>query len=977
MLVAQVSGTITDPISEEPLIGVNVTVKGNDAIGTISDIDGKYSLNAKEGDILIFSYVGYLTTEVTVDESFDGNIILRESSELLEEVVLIGYGAVGKKDLTGVVTKVNEKDFIQGTINSPEKLLNGKVAGLQISSNSDPGGESRIRIRGGTSIGEEFGASNDPLIVIDGVPMDTRGVAGSRNPLNFVNASEIASMTVLKDASAASIYGSRGANGVIIITTKQGSQGKLKIDYNGNANVSLLAGSPNNLSRDNFLNAINAKAPQELEFLGEANTDWVDEITQPARSTEHNLALSGGNKSMNYRIFGGYLKNNGVLITSAHQTTSFGGNLNFKLFEDNLEIRLRSKTGLTEDRFAPNVMGAALTFDPTRPVLDEDSEFGGYFQWSDPLSVTNPVSTLELTNEIGKTTRSLNTIGASLNIPFIKGLKVVSDFSYDNITGTKRKLQDPLLKDNESFQRGGYLFNEEFENYTQQIESYLSYDINLLNDKTRLNLIAGHSWLESDQQNRWEDGRELMEVNNELTYTEDIKQDSFLVTNRLISFFGRANFTLNEKYLLTGSLRRDGSSRFGESNRWGLFPSAALAWRVLEEPFGSNLSSLFSDLKLRVSWGVTGSQEFNDFLYSTFYAYGTADAAYQFGDDFVQTLRGVGVDPDIKWEESSTLNFGIDYGFKNNRINGSIEFYNKVTDDLIFRIAAPAFTNLSDRIITNVGEVNNKGVELVLNTVVVDKSNWGLDLNFNATRNVNTIVALDNSNDTEFGGYETGGISGDIGQTIQILKVGESLGTFRTYTHKRDAAGNPLVDTEDFNDDGLIDLLDIYEDINQDGIINENDLVINNSSQPDIMLGLSSLIRYKKLDLNLTMRSHFGNYVYNNVASANGFFDKLNDRVTNNIDESAFQANFKNRQLKSDYYIENASFLKLDNITLGYNFGKSKIFRNLRAFCTVTNVLTVTGYSGLDPELPQYNGGIDNNLYPISRNYLVGLSIAL
>jgi len=977
ILTAQVTGKITDPVSGEPLIGVNITVKGNDSVGTISDLDGKYVINAKEGDILVFSYVGYLSSEVTINDAFDGNVILRESSELLDEVVLIGYGAVGKKDLTGVVTKLNEKDFIQGTINSPEKLLNGKVAGLQISSNSDPGGGSRIRIRGGTSIGEEFGASNDPLIVIDGVPMDTRGVAGSRNPLNFVNASEIASMTVLKDASAASIYGSRGANGVIIITTKQGNQGKLKIDYNGNANVSLRAGSPNNLSRDNFINAINAKAPQELEFLGEANTDWVNEILQPSRSTEHNLALSGGNKKMNYRVFGGFLKNNGVLITSQHQTTSFGGNVNLNLFEENLEIRLRSKTGLTEDRFAPNVMGAALTFDPTRPILDENSPYGGYFQWADPLTVTNPVSTLELTNDTGKTTRSLNTIGASLKIPFIKGLKVVSDFSYDNITGTKRRLQDPLLKDNESFQRGGYLFNEDFENYTQQIESYLSYDLNLINEKTKLNLIVGQSWLESDQQNRWEDGRSLMEVDNELTYSEDIKQDSFLVTNRLISFFGRANFTLNEKYLLTGSLRRDGSSRFGKSNRWGLFPSAALAWRVLEEPFGSSLSNLFSDLKLRLSWGVTGSQEFNDFLYSTFYAYGTADASYQFGDEFVPTLRGVGVDPNIKWEESSTLNLGIDYGFNNNRINGSIEFYNKVTDDLIFRIAAPAFTNLSDRIITNVGEVNNKGVELVLNTVVVEKSNWGWDLNFNLTRNVNKIVALDKSNDPDFGGYETGGISGDIGQTIQILKVGESLGTFRTYTHKRDASGNPLPDTEDFNDDGLTDLLDIYEDINQDGIINENDLVINESSQPDIMLGLSSFLRFKKFDLNLTMRSHFGNYVYNNVASANGFFDRLNDRVTNNIDDSAFNVNFKNRQLKSDYYIENASFLKIDNITLGYNFGKSNIFRNLRAFCTVTNLLTVSGYSGLDPELPQFNGGIDNNLYPISRNFLVGLSIAL
>ncbi len=972
---SQISGVVSDPTSGEPLIGVNVTVKSNQSVGTITDFDGRYTINAGEGDILVFSYVGYNTTEQEVTPGFDGNLSLGEASELLDEVVVIGYGAVGKKDLTGVVTKVNEKDFIKGSINSPEKLLNGKVAGLQISSNSDPGGESRIRIRGGTSIGEEFGASNDPLIVIDGVPMDNRSVAGSRNPLNFVNASEIASMTVLKDASAAAIYGSRGANGVIIITTKQGSSGKLKIDYSGNVNAAVLAAETTNLSAANFRNAINSKAPQEIEFLGDSNTDWVDEVTQVAQSTEHNIGLSGGTKDINYRLFGGFLKNNGVLLTSQHQTISFGGNVNMNFFDKVLEVRLKSKTGLTEDRFTPDVMGSAIGFDPTRPVLDPDSPFGGYYQWDDPLAVTNPVSSLMLTNDLGKTTRTLNSAGLTINLPFVEGLSLTSDVSYDLIDGTKRKLEDPTLKDNESFVRGGFLFNENFENYTKQIESYATYNLPLEGINSKLNLVAGHSWLESDQQNRWEQGRELTLEDGEYTYTTDIQQDSFLVTNRLISFFGRANFTLNEKYLITASLRRDGSSRFGQGNRWGLFPSAAVAWRVLEEDFGKTLSNTFSDLKLRLSWGVTGSQEFDDFLYSTFYSYSTTDAAYQFGDGFVQTLRGIGVDPNIKWEESRTLNFGIDYGLLNNRINGSIEVYNKTTDDLIFKIAAPAFTNLSDRIITNVGEVSNKGVELSLNTILYDKPNWGLSLNFNATRNVNKIIALDNTNDPNFGGYETGGISGDVGQTIQILKVGESIGTFRTYIHKRGADGLPIPDKEDINGDGLVDLLDIYEDINKDGLINENDLVVNESSQPDLMLGLSTTLRYKKFDLSATMRSHLGNYVYNNVASSSGFFEKLTDRVTNNIDESAFRLNFKKRQLKSDYYVENASFFKLDNLTLGYNIGSNKALRNFRVYGTVTNLLTITGYSGLDPELPQYNGGIDNNLYPISRNFLIGLNI--
>lgn len=974
---AQINGTITDPNTGEGLIGVNITVKGSESVGTITDIDGNYTIDAKDGDILVISYVGYETTEIPVTADFNGTIALAEATELLDEVVVIGYGAVGKKDLTGVVTKVNEKDFLQGTINSPEKLLNGKVAGLNISSNSDPGGESRIRIRGGTSIGEEFGASNDPLIVIDGVPMDNRDLAGSRNPLNFVNASEIASMTVLKDASAAAIYGSRGANGVIIITTKQGESGKLKIDYSGNANSSLFAGTPNQLSPDNFRNAIIAKAPQEIEFLGDQNTDWVDEVTQAATSTEHNLAVSGGKKNVNYRLFGGFLRNKGVILTSEHQTTSFGGNVNMKFFDNLLEVRLRSKTGLTTDRFSPDVMGSALAFDPTRPVFDEESVFGGYFQWNDPLAVNNPVSTLLLTNETGNATRSLNTAGLTINLPFIEGLSLTSDVSYDLINGDKRKFQDPLLKDNESFVRGGYLFLEDFENYTKQIETYGTYNMPLKKINSTLNIVAGHSWLESDQQNRWEEGRELMEENGEYIYTADIQPDSFFVTNRIISFFGRANLNIGEKYLVTGSLRRDGSSRFGQGNRWGLFPSAAVAWRVLQEDFASGLTNTFSDLKLRLSWGVTGSQEFNDFLYSTFYSYSTTDAAYQFGDQFVQTLRGIGVDPNIKWEESTTVNFGIDYGLFNNRISGSLEFYNKNTSDLIFKIAAPAFTNLSDRVITNVGEVSNKGVELTLNTVLYDRKNFGWNINLNATRNTNKIVKLDNTNDPDFGGYETGGITGDVGQTIQILKVGESLGTFRTYQHKRGADGLPLVDTEDFNGDGFIDLLDIYEDLNDDGLINENDLAVNKKAAPDLMLGLTTSFNYKQFDLSATMRSHIGNYVYNNVASANGYFDKLTDRVTNNVDASAFVLNFKERQLKSDYYVENASFFKLDNVTLGYKLKKNSVFRNFRIFGTVTNLMTLTGYSGLDPELPQYNGGIDNNLYPISRNFLIGLNIGI
>ena len=952
---------------DEGLIGVNVSIKNNPSIGTITDIDGSFELGANVGDTLTVSYVGYRTTDFEISGRDMGVLYLDEASELLEEVVVIGYGAVDKKDLTGVVTKVTEDDFVQGAISSPEKLLNGKVAGLQISGNGEPGGGSRIRLRGGTSLD----ASSDPLIVIDGVPMDNRGLASSRNPLNFVNANDVASMTVLKDASASAIYGSRGANGVIIITTKSGKTGKPKLSYTGNVNVSVFNGTPNHLSPQNFRNAINSKAPQEIEFLGDVNTDWVSEVTQLASSTEHNLSLSGGTKKTKYFLSAGYLKSNGVLKNSAHEKKTFAGNISTKLFNDALSVSVKSRTGLTDDVFAPNVIGAAMAFDPTRPVLDPDSEFGGYYQWDDPLATGNPVSILDLNENTGKQIRTLNNLTLTYELPFIEGLSITSNTSYDYITGDKREFTSPLEKSN--FERGGRIFNEDLRNYTALIETYGTYKIDL-SQKAELEFTAGHSWQEFDQENRWEFGNGLeLDSNNEYQYTLDIAQDSFLVTNRLISFFGRANFSLNDKYLFTGSVRRDGSSRFGDSNKWGVFPAAAFAWRVLEEDFASGLANTFTDLKFRLSWGVTGNEDINDFLFKTFYSYGTDDARYQFGEDFVRTLRGTGVDPDIKWEETTSLNMGIDFGFWNNRMSGSLDLYRKYTDDLLFTVATPAFTNLKDRVLTNIGEMENRGIELSLNSVLIDGSKLDWSLGFNVAANRNEIKKLDNSI-LQAAVYETGGISGDIGQTIQLLQVGESIETFRTYRHMLGADGLPLPDTEDFNGDGFIDDTDIYEDINDDGLINENDLVVGESAAPKLILGLSSNVRYGNWDLSMVLRSHLGNYAYNNVASGSGYFDKLTDRVTNNVDESAFLLNFKERQLKSDYYIESASFIKLDNVSLGYNVGAKSVFSALRVYATANNLLTITSYSGLDPELPQFSGGIDNNLYPISSNFLIGLN---
>ena len=968
-LSAQITGNIKDAITEEPLIGVNISIKNDGSVGSITDIDGNFSIGAKVGDVLLVSYVGYNTKEVIVE----GNSVLvelEEASELLDEVVVIGYGAVDKKDLTGVVTKVGADDFNKGSISAPEKLLNGKVAGLQIATNGEPGGGSRIRLRGGTSLE----ASSDPLVVVDGVPLDRRSFVSSRNQFNFINAADIESMTVLKDASAAAIYGSRGANGVIIITTKSGKKGKPKLSYSGNANFSLFSGSPNNLSTQNFRNAISNKAPQELEFLGEADTDWIKEVTQTAKSTEHNVSLSGGTSNFKYHLSGGYLKANGVLQTSSHEKKSLAGTFSTTLLDDKLEITYRAKVGLTKDHFAPNVFGSALSFDPTRPVLDPDSEFGGYYQWSkDGLANKNPVSTLVYNNADGSLNRYLNNITLSLDLPFIDGLSFTSNNSYDYASGVKDELNDPT--DFANFANGGRIFHEDLQNDTKLLENFFTYKRDLSFMGSTMELTGGHSFQEFSQNNDWFFGNNLEEddAGNFSLLEEEIKTDSFSVKNALISFFGRANFSIKDKYLVTASLRRDGSSRFAPANQWGLFPAAAFGWRILEEDFASGLKNTFSNLKLRVSYGITGNEDIADFLFTTFYSYGTDDAAYQFGNEFVQTLRGTGVDPEIKWEETSSLNLGIDFGFINNRISGSLEVYTKNTNDLLFNLGPSAFTNLSDRIVSNIGEVENRGVELTLNTVIVDGRNFDWNLDFNVARNRSEILKLDASESQE-AIYETGGISGDVGQTIQVLKVGESIETFRTYRHKLGANGLPIPDTEDTNGDGFIDNLDIYEDINNDGLINEDDLVAGESAAPDVILGLTTYFRYGNWDLSAGIRSHIGNYVYNNVASGSGYFDRLTDRVTNNIDASAFVVNFKERQLKSDYYIENASFLRIDNVTLGYNVGSKSVFNSLRLYATVTNVLTVTGYSGLDPELPQFTGGIDNNLYPIARNFLIGLN---
>lgn len=967
-LFAQITGQITDLATGETLIGVNVIIDGDSNNGSVSDIDGNYTLNAKVGDQVIFSYVGYNDYTFVVDNTTANyDIALEAASELIEQFVVVGYGSVQKKDLTGVVAKVGEEDFNRGVVSSPEKLLSGKVAGLQITSNGQPGGGSRILLRGASSLT----AGTSPLIVIDGVPLQVNGAG--YNPLNFINPADVEDITVLKDASAAAIYGSRGANGVIIITTKTGKKGKIKVNYTGNASVSVFQNPEIALSPQNFFAVINNKEPAQLPRLGDANTDWVDAITRNAQNTEHNLTFSGGTDKVNYRLTGGYLNNNGVLNYANHTKFTLGVNLDFKLLNDDLKINIRSKYADVNENYALNVLGTAIFFDPTQEIYDEDSPYGGFFQHSQELAARNPVSTLELVNNTGQINRYLNSATINYDLPFVEGLSLNTQVSYDLSNADGRNFSDPLLR--QFYNNGGYLGFYEKEEYSSSLESYFSYDKEFNSIGGKLNFVGGYSWQEKNARTVEDSGFMLAEENGEWIYTDTLELPlPNRATNRLISFYGRANFNLKEKYLLTASLRRDGSTRFGAENRWGYFPSAAFAWRMLEEPFLAGLKNTFTNLKLRASYGSVGNEQFGDYLYFVYYSYGAGDATYQFGDEFVNTLRGVGVDPGIKWEETQSLNLGLDFGFFNNRLTGSLDVYRKFTKDMLFRAATSAFTNLSDQVVTNIGEMENKGVELLLNAVVADKANFDWNLSFNASYNKNTIIKLDNADISEGIVYTTGGISGDVGQTIQVLRVENPINSFYTYNHLLGSNGLPLQDGVDHNGDGFANLLDLYEDLNGDGKINEDDLAIKQSPEPRIAMGLTSNINWKNWSLAATFRANFGNWIYNNVSSSTGFYDRLYDFGLNNVHNSVLTTNFTNRQLKSDYYLENGSYMKLDNITLSYNFRPSKVFESLSFYTTASNIWTVTGYSGMDPEVALNANGIDNNLYPIAFTIVAGVN---
>lgn len=966
-----ISGKVLDE-TNQPLPGASVSVKGTDR-QTSTDANGNFKLTGiSSGNVsVVVKYIGYQEMEKSVNATGDVTVSFQlvPASTSLSEVVVIGYGSQRKKDLTGAVTSITAKDFNKGSIVSPEQLIMGKVAGVSITNNGGaPGAGSTIRIRGGASLS----ASNDPLYVIDGVPISNSGIAGAANPLSLINPNDIASINILKDASATAIYGSRASNGVILVITKKGTSGKPVLAFNSQFSAGQLVKPVDVLSADQFRTFVNEKANAGLKaLLGTSSTDWQKEIYQTATTTDNNLSLTGSAKKVPYRVSVGYLNQNGILKTGNLERTSGALNLSPRLFKDRLKVDLNLKGALNNSRFAnEGAIGSAVSFDPTQPVRINSNRFGGYYEWMDranlkQLAPRNPLGLLEQRQDNGKAQRSIGNLQLDYSLPFLPELHANLNVGYDISKGTGtifvpdsaasayRRTPDAL--------HGG--INNEYKQTQNNklVEFYLNYVKDIKSIDSRLDVIAGYAYQDFTTKNfNFSD----FAADNTVVTTQNFPFDQ--PQNRLLSYYGRVNYSLMNKYLITATVRTDGSSRFNPDTRFSTFPSVAFAWKLKEESFLKNVKAI-SDLKLRLGYGITGQQEgINNYDYISYYNLSNNTAQYQLGDTFYNMYRPGGYYYNRKWEQTATTNIGLDFGFADNRVTGSLDYYFKKTEDLLNAINQPAGTNFSNTIVANVGNMENQGVEFSINTQAVKSQNVNLDFGFNITYNKNTITNLTISPDPNYIGNAGGGISGGTGQTVQINSVGFQRNAFYVYQQVYDQAGKPI--------DG------VFVDRNKDGIFNEKDLYHYKSPDPKVFLGFNSNLTYRKWNAGFSARANLGNYMYNNVYSSTGTTRNILNPIgvlnngSINVLESGISGNVQpDRSIISDYYVQNASFLRMDNINLGYNFGNViKNTASLRLSASVQNAFVITEYKGLDPEI---GSGIDNNFYPRPRTFVLGLNV--
>ena len=968
-----VTGKVTDEKNGAPLVAASVTVKGTNK-GTTTAADGTFSINvASNQTTLVVTFLNYATKEVQIAGKNSINVALSQSADQLSEVVVIGYGSVRKKDLTGSVATISSKDFNTGAITTPEQLIAGKVAGVSIiSNNGAPGSGSTIRIRGGASLN----ASNDPLIVIDGMPIDGGGISGQANPLALINPNDIESFSVLKDASAAAIYGARASNGVILITTKKGKKGAMKLDFTSQLSIGNITKKADVLTANEIRSIVNANGTSTLKsLLGNANTDWQDQIYQTAISTDNNISISGAAKNLPYRLSIGNLNQKGILKTDELKRTTVGININPILFDNHLSINLNYKLSNSESRFAnQGAIGAATSFDPTQPVLSSSKRFGGYWEWLDPnattglkaLSPKNPLGLLMQNNNNSNVTRQIASALFDYKVHFLPDLHVVVNTGMDVAEGKGTTvINDSAASTYNRFKDAANKFHGGVNNQYRQTRSnsylnaYLNYTKDIKAISSKLELVAGYEYQEYKTTNyNFSDLTFNKTVVNAPNFAFDVPE------YRLASYLGRANLNILNKYILTASVRQDGSSKFNPDNRFAVFPSAAIAWKLKEENFLKN-SSVFSDLKLRASYGVTGQQDgIGYYDYISYYNLGSNSAQYQFGNNFYSIFRPNGYYFNRKWEQTASANLALEFGLFDNKVSGTIEAYNNTTTDLLNEINQPAGTNFSNKIVANVGSMVNKGVELTLNFQPIKNKTTTWDVSLNATYNKNEITKLTISDDPSYAGARYGGISGGTGNTILIQSVGFQRGSYFVFKQVYDQAGKPI--------DGL------FADLNRDGIVNERDLYQYKGNNPEFFFGASSNLTYKRWNAGFVLRANVGNYMYNNVASSSGTLRNFLNPIgyINNGSRdyltTGFSGNGSNYYL-SDYYVQNASFLRMDNINVGYNIGK--LFNNkanLRVNANVQNAFLITKYKGLDPEV---NGGIDNNFYPRPRTFVLGLNL--
>ena len=965
-----VSGRIIDETSL-PLPGATVVLKGT-KISAGADINGYFKLTSvpNGAQVLVVSFIGYdhLEQPVNVNGTINVTLQLKSSSVLLNQVAVIGYGTVKKADATGAVDVVTAKDFNQGAVNSIQEAIAGKVPGVVITSNSGaPGNTSTIRIRGTTSIN----ASSDPLIVVDGVPLSNVVAGGTDNILATINPDDVENVTILKDASATAIYGSRGSSGVILITTKRGTK-DFTVNYNVTASLSVIPKEVPVYTADQFRSVINQVYGSQTavtSLLGKANTNWQDQVYQKAFGDDHNLSISGSAKNMPYRVSVGYDNADGILKTDSYTRNTIAVGLDPSLFNNSLNIHINLKGLYNLNDFADQAaIGSAVNYDPTQPVYNGNTRWRGYTTWTTngntdingapvTLATANPLARLNETDNKSTQRRSLGNVLFNYKIPGVDGLTANANlgydvslaFGHDNVRDSTQWIYLPIAS-------GGQKVYYNTVNRNLLAEYYLNYKKDLKSISSVIDATAGYSYSDF--------------YTNGNTSSSDYDQKVFNPAQpyktdyRLISFFGRVNYTFKDKYLFTFTLRDDGTSKFAPADRWGLFPAAAFAWKIKDENFMKN-SNLFSDLKLRIGYGTTGQQDLtnnNNYPYLPVFALSDNASRYQFGNTFYNTERPGPYDAGIKWESTTTSNIGLDFGFFNNRLTGSIDAYYKKTSNLLNIVNVPVLTNFASTLLENIGSMQNVGGELALNAIIIEQKDWRWQMGYNISFNKNKILNLVGSTGPGFIQVNpNSGIAGTTSGDIQANEVGHPINSFYVYQQIYSPNGKPI-------EGG-------YVDRNGDGQINSSDLYLDHSPDPTVLMGINSDLSYKRFDFSFSGRVSLGNYNYNNVASGatyRGLYSSLGYLSNQNTNASQTQFYTALTTNQSDYYIQNASFFRMDYMTFGYTFpsyDNNKL--KLRLTAGVQNVFVITPYKGLDPEI---SGGLDNNFFPRPRIFQLGLN---